>query len=65
MLIDSVIELANISVISKDGQEMNHSQWLALPQGWGAAKLVPGHTVVTGLCMCIYSSGPGRAGMLR
>lgn len=51
MLIDSVIELVNISVISKDGQEINHSQWLALPQGWGAAKPVPGRTAVPGVCM--------------
>lgn len=31
MLINSVMELA---MISKDRQEISHSQWLALPQGW-------------------------------
>lgn len=60
MLIDSVIKPANISVISKDGQEMNHSQQLALPLGWGAAKPDPAGTAVPGLCVHLQS---GRAGI--
>lgn len=45
MLINSLIELAVISIISKDRQETSHSQWLALPQGW-ALQSVPCGTAV-------------------
>lgn len=45
MLIDSVMEMASISVISKDGQETNHSQ---CPGDGRAAKPVPGGTAMPG-----------------
>lgn len=73
MLINSVMELAIISIISKDRQEISHSQWLALPQGWHC-KLSPwwfhsARSVIAfdkvdpeGLACCIPMSLPSETG---
>lgn len=64
MLINSVIELAIISIISKDRQEISRSQWLALPQGWGwqSESLV---ALKCQKCECICQSGSRGPGLLH